>query len=181
MDEYAGVEGWPSLPPLPLPPLLLLLLGLLPPYGTSWLLPSSSSPPQAQQYYLEGIWQQFVRTRVAFTLSVKDMQGLPEDSHYPITAVLEGPEYYEAEVSPLPAPSPAPHPPRWVRLRAQLVNICLSLWTPRLKGTINFMSLSMGGRSTSGWSSSGRSALSVPLPHSPSLLTPHSWHGAVFY
>jgi len=53
----------------------------------------------AQQYYLEGIWQQHVRTRVTFTLSVKDMDGHPEDSHFPITAVLEGPEYYEAEVS----------------------------------------------------------------------------------
>jgi len=54
---------------------------------------------QAQQYYLEGIWQQFVRTTVAFKFFVKNVAGDLEDSHWPITAVLEGPEYLEAEVS----------------------------------------------------------------------------------
>jgi len=52
----------------------------------------------AQQYYLEGIWQQFVRTNVAFKFFVKNMAGQLEDSTWPITAVLEGPEYLEAKV-----------------------------------------------------------------------------------
>jgi len=52
----------------------------------------------AQQYYLEGLWQQFIRTNVAFKFFVKNMAGQLEDSHHPITAVLEGPEYLEAKV-----------------------------------------------------------------------------------
>eukprot|EP01126_Amoeba_proteus_P017472 TRINITY_DN1842_c0_g4_i15.p2 TRINITY_DN1842_c0_g4~~TRINITY_DN1842_c0_g4_i15.p2 ORF type:complete len:101 (-),score=11.58 TRINITY_DN1842_c0_g4_i15:34-336(-) len=48
------------------------------------------------RFYLEGLWQQFVNTRVTFKLLCKDDCGLHKDTNATITAFLKGPRDYQA-------------------------------------------------------------------------------------
>lgn len=50
------------------------------------------------RFFLEGLWQQYINTRVTFKLLAKDDFGNPKDTPAKITAVLRGPKEWEVEV-----------------------------------------------------------------------------------
>jgi len=56
-------------------------------------------PSPAIQFFLEGVWQQYVNTRVQFTLLAKQSNGQLTDTKANIEAFLRGPAEYEAAIN----------------------------------------------------------------------------------